>query len=390
VNGACPQCTRRDWLLARLSRRLDLRGRDLTRFWSLLELEDNELIDAIGGTHSDELRAAYAQLDPESLKRGEDVETVCRHQHGYPTSLRGNALAPHTLSVRGGTKRFGRMLEQTVVAIVGTRGATDYGVETARGLARGLAAAGVTVASGLAEGIPAATHLGALEARGTTFTVMASGVERCSPAWCGELYRRVIDSGCAISEVPSGQRARCWSELARTRTLALLAQLVVVVEADERPWELACAQIAQAFGKRVAAVPGRVNSPASRGTNALLLNGAQLVRSPQDALDLLYGVGVREASETSVELEPRLRMVLDQVGAGRDTMAKLTAFGPEPAEVALALTELELQGLLVRGDGGRYVPSAGGARDRARCTRASGASPRVREPTERYPMKDDP
>jgi DNA processing protein len=254
------------------------------------------------------------------------------------------------------------MLEGKVVAIVGTRRASDYGMETARALARGLTASGLTVASGLTEGIPAAVHAGALEAHGATLTAMAGAVERCSPAWCGALYRRIVASGCAISETPSSLPATRWGEPARARTLALLAQLVIVVEADEHPRDLACAHVAQQLGRQVAAVPGRVSSPSSRGTNSLLMSGVRLVRSPQDALDLLYGAGTREATDSavpSVELEPRLRTVLDQVSRGEDTVGKLTARGAKSADVTLALAELELEGLLVRGDAGRYLPSAG-------------------------------
>jgi DNA processing protein len=362
VSRVCPQCARRAWLLAKLSVRLDFRTRDLSRFWSLLELPDRELIEAIGGLRRAELRTAYAEWEPAQAQAGENVESVCRHHSAYPESLREDALAPHTLSVRGGVERLAGMLDEKVVAIVGTRRATDYGMETARELARGLAASGVTVASGLAEGIPAAVHSGALEVPCTTLTVMAGGVERCSPAWCGPLYSRIVDSGCAISETTSSPRAHSWWQPARARALALLARLVIVVEAGEHPWELACAHVAQAHGKAVAAVPGRVSSPASKGTNALLRSGAQLVRSPQDALDLLYGVGVREATASSVaslNLEPRLQNVLERVGNGEDTVMKLTARGAESGEVAVALAELELRGLLVRGDGGRYVSSAG-------------------------------
>jgi DNA processing protein len=362
-SGVCPRCSRRDWLLERLSARLDFRTRDLPRFWRLLELPDRELIEAIGGRRRDELHAAYAQYEPGSAHAGAGVQRMCRHNHAFPLRLRNNPLAPHTLCLRGGSDRLAEMLAEPVVAIVGTRRASDYGMETARGLARGLAAAGVTVASGLCDGIPVAVHLGALEANGKTLTVMAGGVEHCSPAWCAALYRRLRRVGCAISETPSHMRPRHWCVPARVRTLALLAQLVIVVEAEERPWELACASVAQMLDRKIAAVPGRVNSPVSRGTNALLVDGARLVRNPQDALDALYGADTREVPDTpteaSAKLDPRLRAILELVGAGRDTVAKLIADGARSADVELALVELELSGLIVRGDGGRYLPSVG-------------------------------
>ncbi len=368
MSGICPECARRAWLLERLSVALDFRARDLSRFWSLLELPDQELIEALGGRRRAELRVQYAEWEPCPARADEHVESVCPHHSAYPSSLRGNAFAPRALSVRGGTERLTGMLEQKVVAIVGTRRATDYGMEIARELARGLAASGVTVAGGLAEGIPIAAHSGALEAGGRTLTVTAGGVERCSPAWCAALYSRIVGDGCAISEVQGhlSPRARHWWQPARARTLALLAQLVIVVEAGERPWELACAHIARTHGTHVAAVPGRVSSPASKGANSLLMHGASLVRAPQDALDLLYGAGAREAGDPpggiaggAARLEPRLARVLELVSAGHDTPAKLAARGAEPSDVAVALIELELEGLLLRGDGGRYLPSAG-------------------------------
>jgi DNA processing protein len=367
MSGVCTTCARRTWLLAMLGVRLDFKARDLTRLWSVLELADLELIEAIGGRRRADLRAAYAAWEPEPAVRespqandGDNAERICRHDPAYPRSLREDPLAPHALSVRGGMGRLAGMLDERVVAIVGTRRASDYGMETARELGRGLAACGLVVASGLAEGIPTAVHAGALEAHGATLTVMAGGVERCSPAGCTSLYRRILERGCSISESRCTQRPRNWWQPARARILALLAELVIVVEAGEQPWEQACAHVAWSRGRHVAAVPGRVSSSASRGTNALLMNGARLVRGPQDALDVLHGMGAHQAdrSASPPALEPHLARVLERVGRGEDTMAKLIARDAESDEIALALVELELRGMLLRGDGGRYLPRA--------------------------------
>jgi DNA protecting protein DprA len=359
VSHCCSKCARRQWLLGVLSTRLDFCARDPVRFWRLLELSDVDLIDAIGGRRRAALHAAWGQWEPRDIDSREDMESICPHHPAYPSRLCESMLAPHALSVDGGLIRFADISEEAVVAIVGTRRASDYGMEIARELAHGLAASGVTVASGLSEGIAVAAHSGALEAAGMTFTVMAGGLDRCYPAWCRSLYRRVIANGCAISEAPRDLPSRSWSVMARARTLALLAELVIVVEAEERPWELACADIAQELGKPVAAVPGRLNSPASRGSNSLLMRGAQLIRGPQDALDLLYGIGARRVPEPMVKIEPQLQRVLERVGSGGDTLAKLTARGSESDSIAQALVELELRGLLLRGDGGRYVTRVG-------------------------------
>jgi DNA processing protein len=260
------------------------------------------------------------------------------------------------LYVAGGADRLERLLREPAVAIVGTHRATDYGMETARGLARGLAASGVTVLGALSEGIPAAAHMGALEVDGPTVTVMPGGADVCHPATRRTLYERLCSVGCAVSEHPWGQGVQRWSHVARTRLVVGLARMVIVVEAEERPTALAPARMADRAGKVVCAVPGRVSSPVSQGPHALLCCGARLVRDPQDALDALYGVGMRRAPAKKISLAAPLRNVLEQVGAGRDTLAKLTAAGCDAEEAIVALAELELNGAVVRGDGGRYLP----------------------------------
>jgi DNA processing protein len=267
------------------------------------------------------------------------------------------------LYVAGGVDRLERLLREPAVAIVGTRKATDYGMETTRGLARGLAASGVTVLSALAEGIPAAAHMGALEVDGPTVTVMPGGADICYPATRRALYERLRKVGCVVSECPWGCGAQRWSHLVRTRLLVGLAQMVIVVEAEETPAALAPARIAEDLDRTVCAVPGRVSSPVSQGPHALLASGAMLVRDPQDALDALYGVGARQAPVVKHPLAPAkratltrpLREVLEHVASGRDTLAKLLAAGCEANETTVALAELELTGAVVRGDGGRYL-----------------------------------
>src|SRR5262249_16859461 len=156
---------------------------------------------------------------------------------------------------------------------------------------------------------------------------------------------------------------RRWGQLASERILAGLAQLTVVVEAADSARELAVARLALGRGRPVAAVPGRVTSPASRGTHALLIGGAHLVRDASDVLDLVYRTGATNEAGGSaspcpsqIKLDARLTAILERVGAGRDTPERLTRASEKPEQVLLALSELELLGLLARGDGGRYVP----------------------------------
>jgi DNA processing protein len=353
--SACPQCLRRSWLLDALNGRMEYRGRDPERLVSLLELADEHLIEAVGGSELASLRARYAELDPARMPATAGVKRICRHDPRYPPALAEAAGAPWMLHVAGEMARLLELSAQPAVAIVGARAASDYGMEMAHGLARGLAASGVTVVSGLAEGIAAAAHAGAMEVGGPTLTAMPGGVDVCHPASKRALYRRLRTAGCALAELPCGCRPRGWCHAARSRIVVALARMTIVVEAGERPGELVHARIARATDKIVAAVPGRATSPLARGPHELLREGAHLVCGPQDALDALYGVGMCRAPGERALLEPRLRTVLKQVSTGRDTIAKLTAKGAAPQDTLLALAELELRGVLARGDGGRYV-----------------------------------
>jgi DNA processing protein len=364
--GACVSCLRRSWLLSVLSGPLEYCARDRERLIELLALTDGELLAAVAGRRTVELKARYERFPAGELACGEDLEAICRHRRGYPHALNGPA-APRMLDVAGGAGRLAKLTAAPVVAILGSRAASDYGLEMARSLARGLAASGVTVAAGLTDGIAIAAHAGALDASGGTVAVMGGGLGVSCPARRRSLYARIKRDGCAVSELPRDCRGRRWGQLASERIVVELAGLAVVVEAEQTPGDLAGARIAQALGRAVAAIPGRVTSPLSRGTHALLMDGASLIRGPQDVLELLYRIGAsppdghaarepRAGAEPYAELEPRLKATLERVGAGCDTPDKLTRAGADSAEVLLALSELELIGLLARGDGGRYVP----------------------------------
>ncbi len=328
-----------------------------------MELSDVDLVRAIGGRRRDELMKALGQFRAGNVQRARSVEAVCRHDPSYPPVLRDPG-APWMLNVAGGVERLCLLTKAPTVAIVGSTRATDYGMEMARSLARGLAASGVTVTSGLSDGIAVGALAGALEVDGRTITVLPGGVDVACPGGRRSLYQRAGQAGCGLAEVPCGCRSSRWAQAACERILARLAALTVVVEAQEGSRELAGARTAQALGRMVAAVPGRVTSRASGGTHALLMGGASLVRGPADALELLYGAGAQTPgvpADARAGLEPRLRETLEQVGAGRDTPDKLASAGGDAGATLLALSELELLGLLARGDGGRYVPRHGAA-----------------------------
>lgn len=357
--AACVPCLRRSWLLGELSALLDCHCREDGRLYELLALPDGDLLKALGGRRRDELEARHRGFVGTELERSPGVAELCRHDARFPRALRRPGV-PSMLHVAGELERLRDLVEPPVVAILGSARSTDYGIEMGTSLARGLAASGVTVASGLGDAVAAASLRGALEASGKGLAVISGGLDVAAPVKRRRLLERLCGVGCAVGELPCGVRSRRWGMAASLRVLAAIADVTLVVEAADSPRELAGARLAQSFGKAVVAVPGRLTSPASRGSHSLLVEGARLIRGAGDVLELLCELD-RSApgvvTPSPVELAPRLRGVLERVGDGADTAGKLIGGSEGADEVLSALSELELMGLLRRGDGGRYVPA---------------------------------
>jgi DNA processing protein len=356
VIEACDGCLARAWLLDRVASHLEIaRG----RIDALLTLADRELVGAVGGAEDERIASELERFDPGRARRrcgAAGLGAVCRCHPRYPARLRALAGAPAVLHVAGDGQRFLDLTEQDTVAIVGARKASEYGLEVARGLGRALSVAGVTVVSGMALGVDAAAHAGALEDGGRTVAVLPGSAVRPYPPGKRPLYRRIVEHGAAVSELPPGGTVWRWMFPARNRIIAALSALTVVVEARERSGALLTAATASALARPVGAVPGRVTSPLSTGTNALLAHGAVMVRGAQDVLDELFGAGARiSPADRRPPLSPRLRAVLDALSAGSDAAAALSAAGLSTDQGLAALAELELAGYLRRELGGRYA-----------------------------------
>jgi DNA processing protein len=357
--NACLACLRRAWLVARLSGRIEVERRGRAGELSqLLALGDEALMQAARAEHS--VLGEYRSFSERAAREAAEaagVHAVCRHDDAYPAALRELTDAPAALYVAGGLSRLcgHTAAERPVVAIVGARKASPYGLEVARSLGRGLAAADVPVVSGLAFGVDSAAHTGALSVRGPTIAVLAAGADRAYPASKRRLYDAIRATGCVVSEMPPGAATHRWCFPARNRIIAALARLTVVVEAAERSGSLITAELARDLGRDVAAVPGRVTSPTAAGTNALLHDGAAVIRDASDALDLACGVGTWHERDRSEQVPQRLRSLLVALGDGRDTVDALVGAGHGPGAALAGLAELELLGHVRRAAGGRYV-----------------------------------
>ena len=361
--AACEGCLRRAWLVARLAGRIERERLGQSRKLSLLlALGDEELMRAVhaDARFGDEYRAFDARAAREAIERAR-LSAFCRHDERYPAALRDLPDPPAMVHVAGDGERFAALTaaERPAVAVVGARRSRpDYGLEVARSLGRGLAAADVVVVSGLALGIDSAAHAGAVEVGGPTIAVLAGGAERPYPRSKARLYAAVRRDGCVVSEMPPGAGAHKWCFPARNRIIAGLARVTVVVEAAERSGSLITAELARDLGREVAAVPGRITSPLAAGTNALLKDGAAVVRGPEDALDLACGVGGWVVRAQREQVPGHLRELMSAVAEGHETIDALVASGHGVGEAMAGLAELEVLGRVRRVIGGRFVAAA--------------------------------
>ncbi len=236
------------------------------------------------------------------------------------------------------------------VALVGARIASAGGQRIARGLALGLGEVGVVVVSGMARGIDAAAHEGALPTG--TVAVLGGGIDDIYPPEHVDLYRRIAEAGCVLSESPVGARAQARDFPRRNRLIAGLSQAVVVVEAELRSGSLITARLAAEQGREVFAVPGSPLDPRSRGVNDLLRQGAHVCEGVEDVLRELRpdhtldepgepfaGAAPEPADDALVE---RVAALLSPTPTPRDELAR--ALGAPVGAVSAALLELALAG----------------------------------------------
>lgn len=216
------------------------------------------------------------------LKRIEDFgcRVITQLDEEYPESLREIYDPPVVLYVKGRMEPRDRQ----AVAMVGSRQTTHYGIETARKLAWQLAASGVTVVSGGARGIDTATHQGALAAKGRTIAVLGTGINIVFPPENSELFERIAATGAVITQFPFNRPADKQSFPIRNRIVAGMTLGTVVVEANLTSGALITAGLATEYGRQVFAVPGRVDSPRSKGCHDLIKTGAKLCENVEDIL----------------------------------------------------------------------------------------------------------
>ena len=286
----------------------------------------------------------------------------------YPDQLRDLPDPPLCLFVRGGAEsasarsRLSAVVDAPLVAVVGTRSPSPYGQEMARRIAADLTRAGVIVVSGLALGIDAAAQAAALDAHvsaaPSTVAVLGCGADVVYPRNNARLYARISGSGLHVSEFAWGVPARAWRFPARNRIMAALGRAVVLVEGTKRSGGRITVTHAVDLGREVLCVPGEAGRRLSEAPNRLLGEGATVCESAKDVLRAMGLPGSR-AGETPILVPDHgaaaARDVLQALQDASLTIDELARRCELPvAKAAAAVSDLEIEGLARRVDGGRY------------------------------------
>jgi DNA processing protein len=284
------------------------------------------------------------------LKRITDFgcHVLISSDENYPASLREIYDPPLVLYVKGALTAK----DKNAVAMVGSRQTTHYGLETARKLAYQLAYVGVTVVSGGARGIDTAAHQGALSAKGRTVAVLGTGINLIFPTENAELFERIAANGAVITQFPFNRPADKQSFPIRNRIVAGMTLGTVVVEANLTSGALITANFATEYGRQIFAVPGRIDSPRSKGCHDLIKKGAKLCEGVEDVLsefEYLFPASNRPPSpgETGVlpalELSENEKLVYDSLSHEESsTDDVIRQSGLPSSAVSVALFGLEM------------------------------------------------
>ena len=272
---------------------------------------------------------------------------LCACEADFPQALAALDPPPPVIWTRGNVA----LLHRSAVAVVGARVASAAGQRFARGLAAELGQAGQVIVSGMARGIDGAAHEASLPTG--TVAVLGGGIDDIYPVDHRDLYARIVDQGCVVSESAPGRTATARDFPRRNRIISGLSRAVVVVEAEARSGSLITARLAAEQGREVLAVPGSPLDPRAKGCNDLIRQGAALCEGAEDVLRALGGLRHlhepdRDRYRAGPEADPdealreKVAALLSPTPVSRDEIVRATG-APAPLVFA-ALVELALAG----------------------------------------------
>jgi DNA processing protein len=304
-------------------------------------------VDGLGFKTAERIAATRDQFDPApelELAHKLGVYLINLDDERYPPVLRRIYDPPPVLYVKGSLARD----DSLGISIVGSRRCSLYGQEQSSRLAHFLASAGFTICSGMARGIDTAAHQGALSAGGRTIAVQGCGLARIFPPENKKLFELITESGACLSELPLKYEPLRENFPPRNRIIAGLSLGTIVIEAAFRSGALITARAAVDYDREVMAVPGKIDSPLSKGAHKLIKQGARLIDSVEDVTEALGHIGeqlaehVSAAAANAAERAERTLFDASQLKLGEAERKIYDCLNTEPKHVEQVIAETNL------------------------------------------------
>jgi DNA processing protein len=281
-----------------------------------------------------------------------EVKEICilgKEDQKYPFWLKQSPDAPFILYTRGNLPENNHPL----ITVVGTRTMSDYGESVVKQIIGEITKHGIGIISGLAYGIDAAAHRSAIIQKTYTAAVLGSGVDIITPKGNTRLAKQILASGGGIlSEFPPGTESQSGHFPRRNRILAALSPVTLVIEAAQKSGALITAHFALDYNRDVYAIPGSIFSKTSKGTNSLIQQGAKLIQSAKEILEVY---NIEDTPPRQIEIDKAQQVAYELLTLEPQHLDVLASkFHGPSSELLALLSELEMKGAVTRVIGKGY------------------------------------
>ncbi len=283
----------------------------------------------------------------------DNIHTITIYDNRYPAMLRHCDEPPFCLYCKGNID----LLNSDCIAVVGSRKMSDYGKIVTAQFTKEFVNAGLTIVSGLALGVDSVAHNTTLANNGATIAVLGGGFNHIYPPSNHGLYKQICSSGLVITEYSPNTEPYSYNFPVRNRIIAALSMGVLVTEAGLKSGALHTKNYAADFGREVFAIPGKITSPESEGTNNIIKQcQACLVTSPSEVLE---GLGIKiekNAQKNTQQLDIMTESILNYILTEKRTFQEIADFTKlSTRELNRKLSEMQMDGLVIKLAGNSYI-----------------------------------
>lgn len=282
-----------------------------------------------------------------------NIKVITFNSFSYPYMLKEISSPPLCLYCKGNIQ----LLNSFAIGIVGTRKPTEYGVVVTKQYCKELCKADVTIVSGMAVGIDTVAHKTAIEEQGKTIAVLAGGFNHIYPTINLALSKKIAENNLLISEFAPNVKAQTYYFPIRNRIIAGLSKGVLVPEMGEKSGAMHTINYALEFNRDIFVVPGKINSPMSKGTNELIKNLQGCVTTSPG--DIISNYNLKPNKETSnLQLDLNSQIILNYTnGYKRSFQEILEHTKLSASELNSALLMLEMDGLIIKLPNNNFIAS---------------------------------